>query len=115
MNSKTPVVPPTASRREFLQAGAAAALAARALAGELAPAPAVHAAGSDVLRIGLIGCGSRGRGAAIQALKADPNTKLVALADAFADPLDYSLENLQESKEVGARVAVDSDHRFVGL
>jgi predicted dehydrogenase len=114
MNSKTPVVTPTASRREFLQAGAAAAVAAGTLAGELALAPAVHAAGSDVLRIGLIGCGNRGRGAAVQALKADPNTKLVALADAFADPLDYSLETLQKS-EVGSRVAVDNDHRFVGL
>src|SRR5579884_2659152 len=110
MNPNTSVVNPPASRREFLQAVAAGTLAA-----ELALAPAVHAAGGDVLRIGLIGCGNRGTGAAAQALKADPNTRLVALADAFADQLDYHLETLQKDKEVGSRVAVDNDHRFVGF
>ena len=114
MNPNTSVVTPTASRREFLKAGAAAAVAAGTLAGEFALAPAVHAAGSDVLRIGLIGCGNRGTGAAVQALKADPNTRLVALADAFTDRLDYSRETLQKS-EVGGRVAVDNDHSFVGF
>jgi predicted dehydrogenase len=104
----------TASRREFLRAGAAAAVAAGTLAGELALAPAVHAAGSDLLRIGLIGCGRRGTGAAVQALQADPNTRLVALADAFADQLQESLATLQKS-EVADRVAVDEGRRFVGF
>ena len=72
----------------------------------------VHAASSEVLRIGLIGCGRRGTGAAEQALQADPHTKLVAIADAFEDPLQYSLDTLKKS-EVGARVAVDHDRRFV--
>ena len=71
----------SATRRSFLNipepsmAGAA----------ELAVARGAHAAGSDVIRIGLIGCGGRGTGAVVQALKADQNVKLVALADAFAD------------------------------
>jgi predicted dehydrogenase len=114
MNSNTSVVTPATSRREFLRAGAAATVAAGTLAGELALAPAVHAAGSDLLRIGLIGCGRRGTGAAVQALKADPGIRLVALADAFADQLQYSLETLQKS-EVAARVAVDDGRRFVGF
>src|SRR5207253_9690175 len=44
----------------------------------------------------------------------DSNTKLVALADAFADRLEASLELLKKS-EVADRVAVDNDHRFVGF
>ena len=68
------------SRREFLKAAAAAA--------SLVPrSPTVHAAGSDTLRVGLIGCGGRGTGAATQALAADPNVKLVAMGDAFEDRL----------------------------
>src|SRR5437764_953757 len=55
----------TLSRRDFLTTSAAAAT--------LAAVPPVHAAGSDVLRVGLIGCGSRGTGAAEQALAADDN------------------------------------------
>ena len=112
MNPNTSVVASTASRREFLRAGAA--VAAGTLAGELALAPAVHAAGSDILRVGLIGCGRRGTGAAVQALQGDPGTRLVALADTFADQLQYSLATLQKS-EVAARVAVDDRHRFVGF
>jgi predicted dehydrogenase len=113
MNPNTSVVAPAASRREFLRAGAAA-VAAGTLAGEFALAPAVHAAGSDVFRIGLIGCGRRGTGAAVQALQADPGTRLVALADAFEDQLQYSLETLKKS-EVAGRVAVDDGRRFVGF
>src|SRR5947209_3487246 len=66
------------------------------------------------LRVGLVGCGHRGTEAAVQAVKADSNTKLVALADAFADRLEASLELLKKS-EVADRVAVDNDHRFVGF
>src|SRR6516225_9753164 len=104
MNPNSSAIPPTASRRAFLRAGAAAAVAAGTVAGEHALAPAVHAAGSDILRVGLIGCGRRGTGAAVQALQGDPGTRLVALADTFADQLQYSLATLQKS-EVAARVA----------
>jgi hypothetical protein len=76
---------PPASRRDFLKVSAAAAGAA--LASGLI-APHVHAAGGDTLKVGLIGCGGRGTGAAAQALRADRNVKLVALADAFSDRLE---------------------------
>ena len=73
----------------------------------------VHAAGSDVLRVGLIGCGGRGAGAAQNALGADPNCKLVAMADAFEDRLKSSLDQLKANKP--GQVAVDPDHCFVGF
>ena len=62
--------------------------AAGRLAGGLSIARGAHAAGDDLLKIGLIGCGGRGSGAAVNALGADKNCKLVAMADAFADRLD---------------------------
>src|SRR5207253_8889822 len=77
--------------------------------------PHVHAAGSDVLRVGLVGCGSRGTGAAGQALQADPHVKLMALADAFEDRLQSSLALLQKDEEVAGKVDVKPDHCFVGF
>ncbi|MHB1424498.1 MAG: Gfo/Idh/MocA family protein [Gemmataceae bacterium] len=100
-----------ATRRDFL-AGAAAAAAGTTLPSLL---PAVHAAGSDILRIGLIGCGGRGTGAAEQALQADNNTRLVALGDVFEDRLQYSLQSLQKNKSVGRRVEVKPDSCFTGF
>jgi predicted dehydrogenase len=89
-------------------------------AAELTIAANAHAAGSDVLRIGLIGCGGRGTGAAEQALYADPNVKLVAMGDAFEDRLNTSLDFLQKggrSKDaaIAAKVDVKDDRRFVGF
>src|SRR5208283_3304583 len=80
------------SRRDFLKTSAAAVGAT--LATQLATSNA-HASGSDVLRIGLIGCGGRGTGAAAQALNADKNVKLVAMGDMFADRLKSSLAQLK--------------------
>ena len=81
------------SRRIFLKSSGRA-LAAGSAISTLAIAPKVHAAGSDVLRLGLVGCGGRGTGAALQALTADPNTQLVAVADAFAEPMYACLRSL---------------------
>jgi len=101
------------SRREFLTRSSAAAVAGT-IAGQLALAPHVFAAGSDVLKVGLVGCGGRGSGAASQALHADSRVQLTALGDAFADKLESSLSNLTNS-DVGEKVAVHSDHKFVGF
>jgi predicted dehydrogenase len=86
-----------------------------AAAGTLAALPNVHAAGSDMVRVGLIGCGDRGTGAATQALCAEPNVRLVAMADVFADRLENSLEILKKDEKVAAKVDVKPDHRFVGF
>ena len=101
----------SSTRRQFLKASGTAVVAGT-LSANLARS--VHAAGDETLRIGLVGCGGRGTGAARQALEADPNTKLVALADAFEDRVALSLANLKKSP-VADRVAVDEDHRFAGF
>jgi len=98
---------PLTSRRDFLKTSAAAAT--------LAAVTPVHAAGSDVLRIGLIGCGGRGTGAATQALNADKNVKLVAMADAFEDRLESSLATLKRDDAVAGKVDVKPEQRFVGF
>src|SRR5882757_435995 len=98
---------PLINRRDLLKTAA--------VAGTLVALPDVHAAGGDVLRVGLVGCGSRGTGAASQALRADPDVKLVAMADAFEDRLQESLSLLRGDEEVSARVDVGPGRRFVGF
>jgi predicted dehydrogenase len=99
---------PANSRRDFLKASAAVAAGAMA-------APHVHAGGGDTLRVGLIGCGGRGTGAAAQALNADKNVKLVAMGDAFEDRLQSSLATLQADEKVAGKIDVPEGRRFVGF
>ena len=104
----------SSSRRDFLKTGTVAAIGG-SLVGQMAFNSSVHAAGTDkLLRVGLVGCGGRGTGAANQALSADPKTELVAMADVFADQLDKSY-NILKKQPVGDRVTVDDDHKFVGF
>lgn len=101
------------SRRDFLKTSAAASavLAAPALLNRRAFA----AANGGTLRVGLIGCGGRGTGAAGQALHADPNAELVALADVFPEPINKALDSLQRDADIAARVKVPPEKRFTGL
>ena len=110
MNHKSSTIP-TASRRQFLRTSAATA-AAVSLSG-LNIGRFAHAAGSAVLRVGMIGCGGRCAGAADQALTADPGAQLVAMCDLFADRLQAKREALKTQKP--KQVAVDYDHCFVGF
>jgi predicted dehydrogenase len=96
-----------ASRRDFFKTTAAAAT--------LTTLSNAHAAGSDILRLGLIGCGDRGTGAATQALAADSQVKLVALADAFEDRLQKSLSILKEDPKIASKVDVAADRQFTGF
>ena len=99
-----------ATRRQFLHATAAATAGAAVLAS------GVHAAGSGTVRVGLIGCGARGSGAAEQALKADANARLVAVGDAFADQIEFSVNAIgANDKSVAKRIDVPAERRFVGL
>ncbi|MBS0265575.1 MAG: Gfo/Idh/MocA family oxidoreductase [Planctomycetes bacterium] len=102
-----------ASRREFLK-GSTAAVVAGTVASQLALAPRVFAAGSDVLKIGLVGCGGRGTGAASQALHADPQVELTAVGDAFLDKIEGSL-NVLKNSDVGDKINVRSDCKFTGF
>jgi predicted dehydrogenase len=73
-------------RRRFV-AGAAALPAACGLP---LPALGAFAAGTDRLRVGLVGCGGRGTGAALDALASAPGVAVVAMADAFGDQIESS-------------------------
>jgi hypothetical protein len=102
---------PLGSRREFLKTtGRIAAVSALA---EMAISH-VHAAGSDLIQIALIGCGGRGSGAAVDALNTRQGPiKLVAMADAYERRLRSSYANL--SKSVEAKMDVPEERRFVGF
>ena len=103
------------SRRGFLKTSTGA-LVGTGLAGNLSIARAAHAAGSDELRVGLIGCGGRGTGAAAQALNADKQAKITALGDVFPDRLEASLSNLRKQFEGSPeRVSVRADQCFTGF
>lgn len=67
----------------------------------------------QILRVGLIGCGGRGSGAASQALAADPMARLTAMGDAFPDQLAKSLANLQQVAP--KQLAVPPERRFTGF
>lgn len=111
-NKRNPGVHP--SRRAFLKSSAVAAVAT-GMASTLGAASNAHAAGSDELKIGIIGCGGRGSGAVIDALSADPNCRLTAAGDVFAEVVNGSVAGLKNHPQFGPRVTVDKDHIFVGF
>jgi myo-inositol 2-dehydrogenase/D-chiro-inositol 1-dehydrogenase len=83
------------------------------------------AAGSDEVKVGLIGCGGRGSGAAAQAMSTGKNVKLYAMADAFSDRLEVSLSSLSRGRAgkskveagqgFGGALDVPPERRYVGL
>jgi len=115
MNREASSTGDVTTRRSFIRTTAAVAAAGASLATRTDVAPAAEKAGNDELRIGLVGCGGRGRGAALQALKADPNTRLVALADAFADQIETSLSLFAKAEEAAGRIDVPSSRQFFGF
>lgn len=102
------------SRREFFARTTTAGIAG-GIAAALSTPATVHAAGSDTLRVGLIGCGGRGTKATLQALRADKNVKLTAMGDAFADRLELSWNSLQRIEDIAGKVDVPNERRFVGF
>jgi predicted dehydrogenase len=75
----------------------------------------VHAGASETIRIGLIGCGGRGTGAAENALNASPDNVLVAVADTFEDYAKTRVAQLKRQDHIKDRVQVADDHIFVGF
>ena len=102
------------SRRQFLKTTSLLA-AATGSTSVLSHAATVHAGGSDLLKIGLVGCGGRGTGAALNALQADKNIKLTAMADAFEDRISLSLETLQRDAEAEGKLDIPKERQFVGF
>jgi len=99
------------SRRDFIKTSTAA-LVGGAMAAGWNRIPGAYAAGSDVIKVGVIGCGGRGTGAASDVLRAAPGVKIVAMGDAFKDHLDASLKELAE---FGDKVDVPPERQFVGF
>jgi predicted dehydrogenase len=87
--------------------------AGAALAAGLSVARSAHAAGSDLLKIALIGCGGRGTGAANDCLGSNQNVKLVAVADVFADRANGAVNHLRRA--VPDKVDVSNDRVFIGF
>jgi predicted dehydrogenase len=110
MNDNSQSTGPLWTRRNFISNSGVAV--GGAVLGSLAIQRSAFAAGSDELKIALIGCGGRGSGAAGQALSV-PGNKLVAMADAFQDRLDGSLNALK--KDHGSVIDVPPERQFVGL
>jgi myo-inositol 2-dehydrogenase/D-chiro-inositol 1-dehydrogenase len=99
------------SRRDFLKTSTAAAVGLGALSN-------AHAAGSDVIKVGLVGCGGRGRGAAdniCEAAGSTHNIKLHALGDVFADHLKDCREYLRNNDNSKEKLDVPDDRCFVGF
>lgn len=111
MNTTTPNSALT--RRDFLKTTtlAAATLAAPAIL----PGKLFAAENQPTLRIGLIGCGGRGTGAAGNALRADKNVELVAIGDVFPDQIEKSLKTLRSDAELATKVKVTQDKCFTGF
>src|SRR5688572_2642929 len=101
---------PPENRREFIKASAAAAMAAPFI---LSTSVRAQNSPGETLRVGLIGCGGRGSGAAANALAADKNIELTALGDAFEDQVKRALPGLK--KVHPEKVKVEPDHCFAGL
>lgn len=102
-----------ATRRDFIKSSTAA-MGGVLLSG-LPVAASAYAAGTDTLKIALIGCGKRGAGAAVQALSAGDNIRLIAMADAFRDQLDETYNNLMQVEKIKDRVAVPEAQKFTGF
>ncbi|MFN3651978.1 MAG: Gfo/Idh/MocA family protein [Armatimonadota bacterium] len=98
------------SRREFLKGATAAGSAALLASGNYA-----FAQGSDQLKVGLIGCGGRGTGAAVDALQADKGAVLTAMGDVLPEVIERSVGALRKHETFGSRVQVSASQQFVGL
>lgn len=110
--SKTSADSTGLSRRRFLASSGAAGLAGAA--STLAfPNVTFGEPDNRKLKVGLIGCGGRGTGAANQALDGDSNSVLYALADAFPEPIEVALKGLHTQK--GERVDVPPSRQFTGI
>ena len=112
MQLNTPKPQPSAeNRRAFLKTGAAGAM--------VSGFPAILRAAdiSNSIKVGLVGCGGRGTGAAAQALKADDYSVLTAVADIEPTQIDRCLQSLNRvmKEQAATKVKVDENSRFLGL
>jgi predicted dehydrogenase len=100
------------TRRQFLQQSGSLAAGAAVLGSSV---PAVHAGEDNTIRLALIGCGGRGRGAIGNALKTSDQgpIRLYAMADLHESRMDVSLKSLK--KLLKDQIDVSEDRKFVGF
>ena len=102
------------SRRDFLKTSTAAAVSTGLLS--LPISARAYADGDDAIKVGLVGCGGRGAGAAEQALSVKNNVKITAMGDAFRHRLDGTYNGLRKKFEnEPGKVDVSEDQKYVGL
>lgn len=102
----------TTNRRAFLMSTGAAVIGSTIALNLGFPKP-TFARSKNTLKVGLIGCGGRGTGAASQALNADPDVVITAMADVFKDRLDESYDILLKAHP--EKVRVTNENKFVGF
>ncbi|MCY4205552.1 MAG: Gfo/Idh/MocA family oxidoreductase [Bacteroidetes bacterium] len=95
------------TRRNFVKVTTAGTL------GLMASGNYAYANGRDMLRVGVVGCGGRGTGAARDAVVSSERVEIVAMGDLFQDRLDASRKALAD--EIGDAYKVDESHAFVGF
>jgi predicted dehydrogenase len=103
--------PKSTDRRDFLKATTGALGAAVTSFPGIISAQTV----TNAIKVGLVGCGGRGTGAASQALTADDYAELTAVADIDAGNVDKSLEALKRRGKIASRLKVDDSKRYLGL
>ena len=101
------------SRRSFVQKTALAT--SGLLTVPLSVEAMANVYGAKKLKLALVGCGGRGSGAAVQALTADENVELVAMADAFADRIEKSLNGIKDHFDGKKKIEVKEKNCFVGF
>jgi len=118
--SDTPSTPggSNKSRREFIRTGSswlvAGGVAGSLVGGKLDVARAAHASGSDEIKVGLVGCGGRGTGAAVQALNTTSGpVRLTAIGDVFEDRVQTAYRAIKSQH--GDKCDVPEDQRHVGF
>ncbi len=102
------------SRRNFIKAGSSLLVAGGIVGSTLSVARAAHSFGSDTIKIGLVGCGGRGTGAATQAMNTSGGeVRLMAMGDVFADRLQTAYRSIKSKHN--EKVDVPKERQFVGF
>lgn len=109
MNKK----PTNASRRNFIKLSGSTLAASTMGFNVIANPYPKHQFNADTLKVGIIGCGGRGTGAALQAVRGDKNIVLTAMADVFEDKLELAYNSLME--EAPDKIKVPANQKFLGF
>jgi len=112
MNNNTP--PSRRTRREFMKTAGIISAGITA-AGVLSTPSAVHAAGSDVIKVGLVGCGGRGMGSLVDRLKVEDAMKVVALGDVNKAQAMKGMNDLSKMEDAKGKIDLSPDQIFSGF